>query len=296
MKKSNTQLLLLEATPLLTIEGEKALFTKLAVAQSEVDDLVNKSGKKLHEHSQLWAARNRVKKLKSAIVRANLPIVVRIAQRMEYPGVSMEQFVSEGLLKVLQCIDAFDVKRGFKFSTYLYRSLYRMYYRFMKKEQKRNAGKVDEETAMRNEEVAEQSECTLDLVEALEQNKANLDETEMFLVLHHFGIGGREQKTIREIHSFMSKNFVGKKSSVLLLQQILAGSIQKLREILVAAANSTYFTSSGSFSIAPKFQLSGSNGANAGKAVIGAVGEFQPCGVATNENPLADNQTKVGEI
>lgn len=232
MNLSNTQLLLSEAAPLLSIEAERALFTQLNIAQKEVDDLVNKPNKKLHEHSQLWAARNRVKKLKSAIVKANLPIVVRIAQRMECPGVSMEQFVSEGLLKVLQCIDAFDITRGFKFSTYLYRSLYRMYYRYMKKEQKRNAGKVDEETAMRNEEVAEQSECTIDLVETLERNKANLDETEMFLVLHHFGIGSREQKTIREIHIFMAKNFVGKKRSVVRLQQILAGAIKKLKEIL----------------------------------------------------------------
>lgn len=232
MNQSNTQLILLYATPSLSPKAEKALFMDLGVARKDVADLDAVPDKKLHEYSQLWAARNRVRKVKSQIVAANLPIVVKIAQRMNCPGISREQFVSDGLLKLLECINAFDVTRGFKFSTYLYRPLYRHFHRMMQKEARRNTGRVDD-VVMRSEVAGDGPEETTDITDALRDNKAELTDLEMFLVLHHYGIEGRKSKTLKELHIFMIDNFVGKKKSVGRLQQILAGAIQKLRDVLI---------------------------------------------------------------
>lgn len=228
MSLSNTQILLLSAAPLLSPKEEKALFLRLEQARKDVEDLEAVPDKQLHEHSQLWAAKNRVKKFQSAVVAANLPLVVRMAQRMECPGIMREQFVSEGLLKLLECIEAFDVNQGFKFSTYLYRPLYRHFYRFMKKEQKRNAGKVDEENVFRTEVADEGPESTADVMDAVHENRAGLTELEMTLVIHHFGLGNNQPKTLKELHVMTD---TGK--SVGWLQQQLAGAIQKLRNTLV---------------------------------------------------------------
>lgn len=233
MSLTNTQILLSQATSLLSRKAEKALFIKLDKARKDAKDLAAVPDKKLHEHSQLWAAQNRVRKVKSAIVQANLPIVVRIAQKFNCPGISTEQFVSEGLLKLLECIEAFKVEKGFKFSTYLYRPLYRHFYRFIHKEVKRNTGRLDEETVMREVVVPEGPESTTDIIDALAQNRAGLTEMEIFLVLHHYGIEGREPKTLKELHVFIAENFVEKKKSVGRLQQLLAGAIQKLKAVLV---------------------------------------------------------------
>lgn len=225
MTLTNTQLILSEAEPLLSPAAEKVLFEALARAKSDVKTLDGIPEKSLNQYSQLWAARQRVRNITGKIVKANLPLVIRIAQRMECPGISQDQMVSEGLLKLLQCIDAFQVDRGFKFSTYLYRPLYRMYSRFMLKEAKRNAGRVDGDIIFRSQIVEDGPHEVDELMEVLESNAAGLNDPEMTAVLHTYGIGKLEPKTLKQLSKLM-KVSEGRAKSV------LAGAVEKLEAVL----------------------------------------------------------------
>lgn len=227
--QSNTRLILSMTTPLLSPVEEAGLFRRLASARRVVAHLEGKGKKRSStERAQLGAARQQIMVIRERITTANLPIVVRLAQRMQCPGLSGDEFVSEGLLKLLQCVDGFDVTKGFKFSTYLYRSLLRMFYRYVKNEQTRNSGRIDDEDDYWKDSPVEYTENAevLDLREALDKNTAELNEMEMFLVRHSYGIG-ETPKTLHEIHVMMGKRKSGGR-----LQQILAGAIEKLVEVL----------------------------------------------------------------
>ncbi len=196
MTSSNTQMILSEALPLLSRDAEKAVFQRLATARREMEALDSLSDKKLHEHSQLWAAKRRVRKFTDLIVKSNLPLVVRVAKRFVCPGINEEMLVSEGLMKLLECIAAFKVELGFKFSTYLQRPLYRHFHRFIQKEQKRNAGRVGD-SALRASVAEDRLEHVAELQEVLANNTAGLDALEMTMVLRLYGIGKYDAMTLK---------------------------------------------------------------------------------------------------
>jgi len=225
MTLTNTQLLLTEATDLLTKGAEQRLFKALQDAKSDVAILVAIRGRSLNQNSQLWAARQRVKRITDQIVKANLPLVIRVAKRMNCPGISEEQFVSDGLLKLLQCIDAFKVELGYKFSTYLQRPLYRHFHRMMLKEIKRNSGRIDGEMAFRDRTVDDGSHEVDELMEVLEANTAGLDAIEQTMVLRHFGIGKFSPETLKELSIHFGFS-TGK------IKKTLANAIHKLTQIL----------------------------------------------------------------
>jgi len=214
--KSNVQLLLEYAQPPLTREKEQGLFHEL--------ELIKKRLNLQHDKHRIVIT----------LTRANIPLVIGIAQRQQCPGVSLEDFVTEGLSKLLRCINTFDYKRGNKFSTYLYYSLVRMYAGFIVTEQKRNMGKVEDK-----DEFLQHNYLTFnpvdpglyDLRMAVQENKANLTDIELFLIKHNYGIG-EEPKTMNQL-----KLLIGSRLSSGRLQEIIAGAIEKLREVLVENDN-----------------------------------------------------------
>lgn len=225
MTMTNTQMILAEATDLLTPAAERLLFKALRDAKMDVVCLERMRNKSLNWYSQLSAAKRRVKRLKTEIVRANLPLVIRIARRMNCPGITVEEFVSEGLLKLLQCIDAFKVEKGYKFSTYLYRPLYRHFHRLMLKEARRNAGRVNGDSVFHSQETLEDTDEVDNLIEVLDDNTAGLDAMEKTIVTYFYGIGRDQPMTLKEL----SKHFG---FSTGRLKKELARAVGKLRHVL----------------------------------------------------------------
>jgi len=151
---------------------------------------------------------------KDQIVKANLRLVVKVARKMKCPEVALDEFVSEGLLVLLQCIDTSKVDKGFRFSTYLQDSLYWYFSRFKQEWIKCNTGRVDSQM------IFEDNDDIIDLMEALEV----LEPLEKVIVEHYYGIG-QESMTLKElnIHLGLSPQWVG---------EILARAIRKLKMIL----------------------------------------------------------------
>lgn len=225
MTPTNTQMLLSQATDLLTREAEKKLFIALRDARNDMDTLDMIKGRSLNQNSQRYFAKQRVKRIKAQIVTANLPLVIRVAKRFACLAASEEILVSEGLMKLLQCIAAFKVELGNKFSTYLQRPLYRHFHRYIQKEAKRNTGRVESETTKGLKAAEDGSHDADELMEVLEANTAGLDAMEKTMILHFYGIG-KSIMTLKELSACFGFS-TGR------LKKTLVSATKKLGNVLI---------------------------------------------------------------
>jgi RNA polymerase primary sigma factor len=70
---------------------------------------------------------------RSALANANMALVVAMAKRTRINAVEFGELVSEGNMALLRAADKFDVRRGFKFSTYACRAILKSFNRLATK-------------------------------------------------------------------------------------------------------------------------------------------------------------------
>lgn len=70
------------------------------------------------QRSELMAQVRSGQQAQQVFVEANLRLVVALARRYRSSGVALEDLVQEGNLGLLQAVERFDWRRGFRFSTY----------------------------------------------------------------------------------------------------------------------------------------------------------------------------------
>ena len=100
----------------------------MSMEQEEILDSTNEYFKHLGkitqsvdraEQSRLWAlAKKGDKKAKHQILESNLRLVIPTAKRFLRPGMELMDLVEEGNLGLLQAIDKYEPKKGYRFSTY----------------------------------------------------------------------------------------------------------------------------------------------------------------------------------
>ena len=69
--------------------------------------------------------------IRDHIIQANLRLVMSIVKKFVTPSQSFDELLSEGTVTLMQAVEKFDFDRGFRFSTYAYRSISRTAYQFV---------------------------------------------------------------------------------------------------------------------------------------------------------------------
>jgi RNA polymerase sigma factor (sigma-70 family) len=186
------------ARPRLKAAEEAELFLRFNYARYRLAALVEEQ----QEQPTLARAREmctwfqRMEETFSAVTEANLALVVAMAKRTRIPNVDFSELISEGNMALLRSIDKFDVRRGFKFSTYACRAILKSFNRLASKtgryvqhfpalfepEMERSDYDVKKHEMQREDSVDS-------LREILTTNRANLTETERIVVMDRFAIG-----------------------------------------------------------------------------------------------------------
>jgi RNA polymerase sigma factor (sigma-70 family) len=197
-------------TPLLTAEGERHLFTRMnALKQvaSAFRDRLNVPRPSATTAAEVVRLLDAASQLRNQIVQANLRLVVSIAKKFADPLNSFDELVSEGNMPLLRAIELFDVRRGFRFSTYATWAIRNHLRRFISDRARLRRKYVmadDDMPSGRNDadaaRPADAESRYLRQQNTLQSLFRKLPEREQFIVRARFGLNERrEPNTLAEI-------------------------------------------------------------------------------------------------
>lgn len=129
---------------ILSPERERDLFHSLNLLKrkaAEVAEQVNRSNPKSADLDALESLLSTSLRVRDYIIRSNLRLVYAVVKKTLGANTTLgfDEFVSDGVCTLMNAVEKFDYSRGFRFSTYAYRSVARTVYRAMLAAQKEEA-------------------------------------------------------------------------------------------------------------------------------------------------------------
>lgn len=202
-------------TRCLTSEEERHLFLRYNYARSRAAQAATRfrarSSRTVAESLALWYGR--AKAARDLLARANLALVLAMARRTRDKSVDVGDLISEGNMALLRAIDAFDVERGFKFSTYACRAIFKAYGRLIARAGRyRTLFPVEFDPALEcsdhRQVLAEeaQQDALAELRQILRDNRAKLSPAEQTVLQSRFALDAQpfvETMTLEEVGTIM---------------------------------------------------------------------------------------------
>jgi RNA polymerase primary sigma factor len=87
---------------------------------------------------QILEMNDQVRTIRDHLIYSNLRLVISLVKKFVSPQFSFDELYSEGIVTLMQAVEKFDYQRGFRFSTYAYRSISRALYQCTVKQQQQN--------------------------------------------------------------------------------------------------------------------------------------------------------------
>ena len=99
-------------------ELERAVVGQVAILERISEESGLGADELLSVDKTVRSAMSGAKTAKSALVQANLRLVISIAKKYSHRGVQLLDLIQEGNLGLMRAVDKFEYRRGYKFSTY----------------------------------------------------------------------------------------------------------------------------------------------------------------------------------
>jgi RNA polymerase primary sigma factor len=187
---------------LLTPKQEQALFREMnflkyrANAQRSRIDPARTDETSLDAIESLLA---QAQTIRDHLIKANMRLVVSIVKKFVTPQQSFDDLLSEGVVTLMKAVEKFDFDRGFRFSTYAYRSIVRQVYRTVTLATKEEASftRDAEEWAFEDVDVGSSSSISDQLWSSLRELMTSLldqlDRRERFIVRSRYALGAHRK-------------------------------------------------------------------------------------------------------
>ena len=143
---------------------------------------------------------------KQTLIERNLRLVVYLARRFENTGIGMEDLISIGTIGLIKAVSTFRVDRNIKLATYASRCI-------------GNELLLSDVLGTESDTVMRPMEDDVDH-ELLRQALSRLSEREMQIVQMRFGLGGRPEKTQKEVAELMgiSQSYISRLEKRIMLR------------------------------------------------------------------------------
>lgn len=142
--------------------------------------------------------------IRNHIIRANMRLVMAIAKKYVSPQVTFDEMLSDGTITLMKTVEKFDYTRGFRFSTYAYRSIVRNAYQSVmtaRNEQSRYVRDAEEWAFEQEERSSSLSDQRWDKLRKLAAKMLDdLDRRERFIIRSRFALGvHRKVRTLQSL-------------------------------------------------------------------------------------------------
>ncbi len=144
--------------------------------------------------------------LRNEIVEANMRLVMALVKRYATASLPFDELLSDGIETLINAVEHFDYRRGFRFSTYAYRSIARALYqrvRFARRQQARQIEEPGEWAYVQDERSASSAQyerCWQRLRQRMLDMIDRLDDREQWIIRCRYAVGSvRQPHTLRRI-------------------------------------------------------------------------------------------------
>lgn len=177
---------------------------------------------------RIEALLDRSQLIRDRILQANMRLVMSIVKKFVTPQQSFDEMLSDGIYTLMQTVEKFDFDRGFRFSTYAYRSIARNAYRVVmsvRKDELRFSQDAEEwadvEADGSSSSMSEQ--VWMNLREMMSRFLDRLDRRERFVIRSRYALGSHRR--VRTCQDLANKLGVSKER----VRQLEQRAVSKMR-------------------------------------------------------------------
>lgn len=137
--------------------------------------------------------------IRDHLIKANMRLVMSLAKKFVTPQQSFDEILSDGIIVLMNAVEKFDFDRGFRFSTYAYRSIARNAYRSMTSAQKEEARLTRDAEDWAFEDARGHASSSMSeqmwegLREMLGSMLDHLDRRERFIIRSRYALGSHRK-------------------------------------------------------------------------------------------------------
>ena len=171
--------------------------------------------------------------IRDHIIKANMRLVMSVVKKFVTSQTTFDEMLSDGIVALMKCVDKFDFERGFRFSTYAYRSIVRDAYRSAKSIQFQTSQCAGDERALDQEQDRDSSAVRDGFWAKLRDLTGimvdRLDRRERFIIRCRYALGSHRKA--KSLQFLASKLGVSKER----VRQLELRAVGKLRDMAADA-------------------------------------------------------------